>query len=612
MKSALTLIILVLSLQQLAAQNVDNRTIIATVDGDAITVGEFRSRYALSIFPLKDRADLTPVVKRHFLYSLLAERLLAAEARRRGLGAEDRFTRNYRMAEEMFVRDKLYRDSIRSTVNITQKEILDRYLEEEASIEMDFLLSRDEAGIRNLSRLMKSGVPFDSLLAEQQRQNDGDSTRLPVVGDVEQQLLEQTSALRPGEVSEPLRIQSTWYLIRKRDHGNPLRTQYELGKYGKRIESDIRSEKEALRTAEFVRSCWRGDTARLNEDAYRHIGDALLRHYRAQATADSSDMLLAEAAVFEELYAQYAVRLEEAFASTAAGRLLSIGEFLDRLQSQDLRLPKADAKLFPQLFAAKVRDILDRMKLTRLGYRVNVHQSDEVRGEMASWSANGLAQMIPEVLWEQFIADDDSVWNYFISHPKLLGQPPHVLLLEVLVAGREEAEKIKAEVESGADMRTIAVGLSIREGAAARRGEFGWFSVAEHGKLGRTAFGMLPGDRAGPLETAEGWSFFQLLGKRRVDDKGVLDWNSLRDSLEAKLRDGLIRQKTDSMLKDLAGRGKILINEELFERVDVQSMQMFTIRHMGFGGRIPAVPSLMPLHEAVMEGLSRSGAQPSP
>ncbi len=161
-------------------------------------------------------------------------------------------------------------------------------------------------------------------------------------------------------------------------------------------------------------------------------------------------------------------------------------------------------------------------------------------------------------------------------------------------------------------MRAIAADQSIREGAVARRGEFGWFSVAEHGNIGRAAFGMQPGERAGPLETAEGWSYFQLLGKRRVDDTGVLDWNSLRDSLEVKLRDGFIRQRTETTLKDLAGSGTIMINEELFERVDVRSMQMFTIRHMGFGGRIPAVPSLMPLHEAVMEGLSRRGAQPSP
>ncbi|MCZ7555661.1 MAG: hypothetical protein M5R41_04575 [Bacteroidia bacterium] len=593
-----------------AAQTAPDSDILATVNGEAITVGEFRSRYALTVFPLKDRVDLTGIVKRHFLYALVAERLLAAEARRLGLAEEDRFVRNYRLAEEAFVRDKLYRDSVRAVVRITDEDILSRYLEEESEIEVEFLLSPDEGNIRNLHRLIMSGVSFDTLLVEQQNTGMADSLRFTQPVETESPLLRAAATLQAGAVSAPLLIDGFWYLLRKREHGNPIRTRYELEKQGRRIEADLRREREAVRTVAFVQSCWRGDTARMNETAYRRIGEALLREYRAQAAADTADMLLARSETFEELRAQFAKELEQPFAVVRQETLCTIGEVLDRLEALDLRLKREDVRTLPQLFAQRVRDVLDRMMLVRLGYALRLEQSNEVRRDMAGWVSSGLAQMLPDVLWEQFIASDDSVWQYYITHPELFGPFPEVLLLEVLSADQETSAEVKRRVEAGEDIRSIAGRESLRDGATERGGVFGWFSVAQQGILGRGAFGLTIGERAGPFRGPDGWSYFELLGKRRLD-AGIQDWSALRRAIAARAREGVERRKIEDMLREHAGKANLRMHEDVLERTEVPAMQMFTIRHLGFGGRIPAAPAVMPLHEAVMEGLSR-GAELSP
>ncbi len=639
MKTFLCILLLIGPLR-LVAQTPSDDEVLARIRGEEITVGEFRTRYALAVFPYKDREYLAPAVKLQFLYSLIAERLLMIEARRLGFDAEDRFRRNRRMAEEMFIRDRLYRDSVRARVSVSVEEIRLRFAEEQQRIQYDFLFHTKESDILNLYRLLRSGIPFDTLLAEQQRVV-GDDPPAPRDTDLEPAFRARIDSLAPGAVSSPLQGADGWYLVRKMDYGNPIRSEYELQKQARRIESRLRTEKEAEETIAFVRRLWDGREARFEQEPYRILAQALQEDYRAQARADTSDMLLASEGVFDSLRALWALRLEEPFVRISAQRIsaqrtsderasderasderasaparengeqqLSIGDALDRLQSSDLRLPAKELAAFPQLYRTRTRELVDRFLLTREGYRLGLDRHPDVRTDLAMWTANGLAQMVPELLWEQFIASDDSLWNFYISHPDLFGPPVEVKIVEVLTREAESMRSVIEEFRRGAGLHELALRYSVRQGAAERNGELGFFPVTQYGGIGRTAFGLRIADAAGPVDTPEGQSFFQLVDKR-YPGTPIPDWKSLRDTATAVIRSGVMRSKTEALLRTLASRGGITVNPALLEQVPVTSMQMFTIRSLGFGGRIPAVPGVAPLYEAVMEGLGmQSGVAP--
>lgn len=618
--------LLILLAGSVLAQSVPDEAVLATVGGETITAGEFRGRYALTVFPYKDREYLTPVVKQQFLYSLIAERLLAKEARRLGYATEDRFTRNRRMAEEMFVRDKLFRDSIRSRVSVTREQVYDRFVHEQQDVEYDFLYSTNEAEVRNLYRICLAGVPFDSLLAERKAQSDKNSAGKDAVGEENTSVIDEGAergqgiqspvgallkgldTLAAGEVSSPIRGEDGWYLLRKIDHSRQLYSAYEFDQQYKRIENALRSESEAKATSELVKVLWEGRSAQIERKPYAELGDRLFAAYRSQSDK-GLDMLQPSSELFDSLRSLWSLQLDSVFARIGNERL-SIGDALDRLQTFDLRLQKEEVQRFPDLYRQRVRDMLDRFLITRRGYALQLDQSAEVRQSVAMWAANGLAEIISEVLWEQYIANDDSLWIFYTSRPDLFGPPVEVRIIEVLHSDEEVLDDVVKEFDAGVALEDLAASYSQRGGVAGTRGKTDWFSVIERGSIGRTAFGLRIADAAGPLHTEEGHVFMQLLD-RRYPGGTLPDWGALRDSVSVRARDGIMRARTEQLLRSLASRESITVNLEALRGIAVRSLQMFTIRYMGFGGKIPAMPSVMPLYESVLEGMRETG-MPAP
>jgi hypothetical protein len=82
MKTVGLLLYLLFILPVLGQSIEDDDIVIATVGDDSITRGEFVNRLLMTIWPEKHRKGYLNEIKRQFLYSMIAERLLAKEAER--------------------------------------------------------------------------------------------------------------------------------------------------------------------------------------------------------------------------------------------------------------------------------------------------------------------------------------------------------------------------------------------------------------------------------------------------------------------------------------------------------------------------------------------------
>jgi peptidyl-prolyl cis-trans isomerase C len=107
----------------------------------------------------------------------------------------------------------------------------------------------------------------------------------------------------------------------------------------------------------------------------------------------------------------------------------------------------------------------------------------------------------------------------------------------ILVTTKEEAEKIKAEIEAGADFGEKAKQFS-SDGAAANGGDLGWFGVGMMVKPFEDAVvAMKAGEVAGPVQTDFGFHLIKLVDVREVAKPSLDD---VRDELAAEVEQAAI------------------------------------------------------------------------
>ncbi|PTE23743.1 peptidylprolyl isomerase [Cereibacter changlensis JA139] len=114
----------------------------------------------------------------------------------------------------------------------------------------------------------------------------------------------------------------------------------------------------------------------------------------------------------------------------------------------------------------------------------------------------------------------------------------------ILVATEEEAQKLKTEIDGGADFAELAKANS-SDGAAANGGSLGWFGLGMMVKPFEDAVvNMKPGEVAGPIQTQFGWHLVKLT-ETRIAEAPALD--EVRDELAAEIEQAAVAEHVEKL-----------------------------------------------------------------
>ncbi len=578
-----------------AAQQHDST--LAEVGKDNISVSEFRERFELApqVYIAKDN----PYDNKHsLLYSMIAERLWSLQARKLGLDTTMIMKTSFKALEKMYVRDALYKSEIGNKVNTSEKELQEGLKKYFITLKLETLRSKDSSKIFTLYDELKNGASFDSL-------HNVVSPNIPALdvnyGDMAKPVEDIVYSLKKNDFTHPIKDDAGWFIFKVAGRIEKSHTAKDINEVLEKVKKIIKDRKAQKYYDEYVDKFFNDKRVTTNGDLFWSMADKITsimqNKKKTQNIPDTvnvylsnSDFLKLENELGPDTLKMVFINFKE--------NPFTVEDFLRYFIFEGFYSAQVDKRTLVAKLNGRVRRVIQEELLAREGYKRGYENLPKVRESIHMWKDNYLAKLLKDKLLDSTHVTGPEVREYYNEQNKLRKKnETEVNILEILTDSLSTAKKLLNEIEHGADFRKLASANTKRKWTRAKGGEFGYFPAAEYGEIGRTAATLKIGEIYGPLKTQDGYSIFKLIGKK---EKKLPPPPSF-ESEKAKLRKELYARKESKFLiaytVKLAKKYGVKINENLLQNISVKDLKMYVYRYMGFGGRIAAVPQVLPFVE---------------
>lgn len=571
-------------------------SLLVKIGNSGITTEEFQKRFEL-IPQLTSgfKKDLEQK-KNDLLHSLIAEKLWANEAEALKLDTSDIMQITFKTIEKMFVRDALYKIEITDKVTITDKEKSEGLRRIYTNLILEPLHFTDSLSAYNVYELLREGISFDSAKIIVQ-------SNLPAIevkfGEFKEPAEDVIYNLNVGQFTLPIKSSSGWLifkLLKKEPAAFSKRDQAAMNS-----EEIIKQRKTDKFYNEFYGNFFGGRKVETDAILFRslaeRISSILTEKKNINSISDSENIYLdaADLVNMEKEFGQDS--LEMPFIKLEK-HPISLQQFLrefifEGFYSANLKLNVIVAKL-----NSRVKMFIEQELLAQEGYRRGLQNLPEVKSSVSMWKDNYLAKILKNMILDSIKVTDEEVYENYLN--KNVGEKYQIMevnILEILTDSLQVIESVLRELENGNDFRKLALIHTKRTWTKNNGGEFGFFPITMYGDIGRIAATMYVGEIYGPIKLSEGYSIFKLIDKKESNFDSTF---SLEQSKE-KIRKNLAYKKSADFFIDytvkLANKYGVEINNQLLKSIELSDVNLFAYRYMGFGGRIPAVPMVLPFNE---------------
>lgn len=574
------------------AQTDDGDIPVVRIGPAEITRDEFRKRFELTPWPGKHREEFLDVIKEEFLYSLIAERLLALEAERRGY-TEDRGVRQ--MVERMkrfYVKDKLYKEEVQGVVTVTEEDLQQEYFRMKSDAYVSFLYFENSTEAEMVWNRIRDTTPFHRIVLDNP---ENMITNHKVDWDMTHpNLIEVLDEMEEGDVSQPVPTEYGFYIVKlEKLQTDPMMTEAEFNRLKPGLEKQIRSRREKPAARAFVDDVIGDSHIQVHSRGMRHVLEEMERVLDRKRAMDFSGhpMIVFNDLDFDEMIAGLRDELDTLLISYGDYDW-TIGGMLDQLRLFGVWFQhEPDVPVLPQLRNI-IEDVVVDEVLSNKALARNYQELPDIRREVDTWRQHFTAELLKRDVIREIELDENDLYEYYEENRERFVRPLEVNIREILLGSRAEAKNILVQLDSGREFGELARLHSRRRWAAEQGGEFGFFPSTLYGEIGNIAATLEPGERFGPVQIPEGYSIFELIDKREPEE----DLNQSFEEVKESIASIMVREESDRiisrMISELADEYPVRIDYEALDETEVTRIQMFAFRYFGFGGRYPAVPML--------------------
>ena len=573
-------------------------SVVAKVGSISITGREFLDRYEMTPLFRKQIERMTPSLKLEFLYSLIAEKLWADQGEEMGFDTTAVMKFAMDQYENMFVRDALYRKDIKDKVKISDKDLLEGFVRSETTLEVNYIISTDKKEIYDIYKMLKSGIPFDSVLALRPEKKEQQTPIKVFYGQMSEGLEDTLFSLPVGHFTTPQLTPDGYYIFRMT---NKIKSSENAAtgqaNTAETVKQTVEAIKERKLYQKYFYDFFKDKKVTANAVLLRSLTEKLsdiFKQRKFDYRISDKDPIFMEVGDVQKMEKEFGPDSLKMSIIEFKTNPISLDDYIRRLIFKGFSSYKDDVPTIASLLSTVTRSIIEHELLARQGYKEKLNYLPNVQEDLTMWRQNYLMQMLQEKFIDSANVSDSTVYQYYLKMNKNEFYPEEVNIVEVMNNDPKIIEKVISELKKGVDIHKLAMEYTERNFTKKQNGEFGYFPVTKYGKIGEIASTMKVGELYGPLKLPEGYSIFKLIGKRPAKVDTAQPFDKTKDEL----RHYLVMQKEHKAMTDytvyLAKKFGVYIDMPVLESIKVTHVNAFGYRYLGFGGRITAVPLMAP------------------
>lgn len=569
----------------LAQSSISTQTVIGKAGDTYISENEFVQRFELLPSFQRNRKSNAEGAKLELLYSLIAEKLLAQEARERRFDEDSLFQADYHEARKMLVRDRLYLEEISRKVDIATAEINRGVAEAQRELLISFIyvpLKEDAGAVR---RQIKNSKDFENIQIDSSLHAVRDTATV-IWGDAEPAIEKAAYALKRNEVSSIIQSGDGWYIIKlSKVSRSSYYTSLQPRALQEKVTTKLRERKERTRLDTFTQQFLKDKIGYSKPGTFKKIAQSLLDTF--SASYETGKIVLSDE-MRRKIEAQCKPWLDDTLV-VFAKEFWTLQQALERLYIKGFTVEKDQIKSVPALLNAQLREWVQQELLAQEALRRGLDKNPDLRDQLEMWHQSYLAQGMKTYIKNKVTVSETEAWSYLQSKDQTISIPK-VQIRELWTSSLNDMKEAMFEMQNGAKLEQVIQKFSDDTTAKKRNGLSSPFPMNEREPVGEIAWQLNVGQRYGPVKLADGFLYFELVAKEAdplASDTSLFRRNHVAEQELLRMKQ---KRAMDVFLAQVGEKRGFEIYQERLTDIKVISSPMMTFRLLGFGGRMFAAP----------------------
>ncbi len=504
----------------------DKERILAVVDGDSITEGDFK--YALTISHRKeDLSNAGSLDLKHYLNKLVDDRLVIHEARKSGI---DKLPEIQQAIDAYILREsvvRLHDEEIVKKISVTEEEIMDYYKKNYEELTLGIIEMRSKEGINNILDRLKKGEEFESLAKEysehpsRERGGQMKIKKEALTGSLKNAVF----SLKIGEITDVIDENGRYYIVKLIDRREaPVR---EFTNVKESIRKSIRKQKENELSKQYLEE--------LRKKSNIKIDDELL------SSIDISN---------KDKYLQ-----DDRILVDVNGDILKVKDFISMV--------KPTNKISNEVI---INNWIDRKLVDQEALSRHYEKKDDLKNMIKRYEDQLLKNaFIKRIIVPQIVVTEDALKEYYLNNKNDFLRPTRYKIQQITVKTIEKGNEIIDSLKNGADFSWMAKHYS-SDSAADNGGDIGWVTKAELPEEMRSIIDDLKiGDISPVIEVNSSFKIYKLTDKIEGE---VEDYIKVKDAVFSKYFNERVSDILIRYIDELKKDAEIKINQKEIEYLE--------------------------------------------